>query len=64
MFSSLIQGNHVFDVPDGYKMMVTSGNSGLSIQLNPIKKEFMDNGSWFWKYMLNDNHIQLEMVEL
>ncbi|GKC52559.1 UTP--glucose-1-phosphate uridylyltransferase 3, chloroplastic, partial [Tanacetum coccineum] len=59
-----LEGNHVFDVPDGYKMMVTSGNSGLSIRLNPINKEYMGSGSWFWKYMLNDNHIQLEMVEL
>ncbi|XP_023732093.1 UTP--glucose-1-phosphate uridylyltransferase 3, chloroplastic [Lactuca sativa] len=59
-----IEGNHLFQVPDGYKMRVTSGTSGLSIDLNPIKKEFMDSGSWFWKYMLNDGHIQLELVEL
>ncbi|KAK9050678.1 hypothetical protein SSX86_030351 [Deinandra increscens subsp. villosa] len=58
-----IEGNHVFEVPDGYKMMVSSGSSGLSIQLNPIKKEFMDSGSWFWKYILNGKHIKLELVE-
>ncbi|KAJ9539820.1 hypothetical protein OSB04_026326 [Centaurea solstitialis] len=58
-----LEGNHVFEVPDGYKMMVTSGNSGLSVHLSPIKKEFMDSGSWFWKYTLNGKHIQLELVE-
>nr|XP_043631343.1 UTP--glucose-1-phosphate uridylyltransferase 3, chloroplastic isoform X2 [Erigeron canadensis] len=58
-----LEGNHVFEVPDGYKMIVTSENSGLSINLNPIKKECMDSGSWFWKYMLKDKHIQLELVE-
>ncbi|KAL8210763.1 hypothetical protein R6Q57_005200 [Mikania cordata] len=58
-----LEGNHVFEVPDGYRMTVTSGNSGLSIQLNPIKKEFMDSGSWFWKYILKGKHIKLELVE-
>ncbi|KAI3809160.1 hypothetical protein L1987_25130 [Smallanthus sonchifolius] len=58
-----LEGNHVFEVPDGYKMTVTSGNSGLSIQLNPIKKEFMDSGSWFWKYILKGKHVKLELVE-
>ncbi|XP_024970468.1 UTP--glucose-1-phosphate uridylyltransferase 3, chloroplastic isoform X2 [Cynara cardunculus var. scolymus] len=58
-----LEGNHVFEVPDGYKMMVTSGNSGLSVHLNPIRKEFMDSGSWVWKYILKGKHIQLELVE-
>ncbi|MFS7958244.1 putative UTP--glucose-1-phosphate uridylyltransferase [Helianthus anomalus] len=58
-----LEGNHVFEVPDGYKMTVTSGSSGLSIQSNPIKKEFIDSGSWFWKYIINGKHIKLELVE-
>ncbi|KAJ0909462.1 putative UTP--glucose-1-phosphate uridylyltransferase [Helianthus annuus] len=60
-----LEGNHVFEVPDGYKMTVTSGSSGcgLSTQSNPIKKEFIDSGSWFWKYIINDKHIKLELVE-
>lgn len=58
------QGNHEFEVPDGHKLKITSGNSGLTVQLNPIEKEFMGSGSWFWKYMINGTHIQLELVEL
>lgn len=26
--SSLMQGNHTFDVPNGYSLKITSGNSG------------------------------------
>lgn len=59
----VLQGNHVFEVPNGCKMKVTLGNSGLDVQLNPIEDKWMDTGSWFWNYKLNGTHIQLELVE-
>lgn len=58
-----IQGNHVFEVPDGYRMKITSGDSGLSVQLNPIEPYKMDRGSWYWNYKINSPHIKLELVE-
>ncbi|XP_077215330.1 UDP-glucose pyrophosphorylase 3 [Tasmannia lanceolata] len=58
------QGNHVFEVPSGHRLQITTGNSGLSAKLDPIKSEMMDRGSWFWNYKLKGTHIHLEMVEL
>ncbi|GFQ07401.1 hypothetical protein PHJA_002884200 [Phtheirospermum japonicum] len=60
----VIQGDYVFDVPDGHKMHVTSGNSGLDVQLKPIEEDLMDSGTWFWNYKIRGTHIALEMVEL
>ncbi|XP_068644219.1 UTP--glucose-1-phosphate uridylyltransferase 3, chloroplastic-like [Aristolochia californica] len=60
----MLQGNHLFEVPDGHKLQVTQGFSGLVVKLDPIKKDMMDSGSWFWKYKLKGTHFQLEMVEL
>ncbi|KAJ4970072.1 hypothetical protein NE237_003171 [Protea cynaroides] len=60
----VLQGNHVFEVPDGHKLQITAGNPGFSVKLDPIEKNMMDSGSWFWKYKLNGTHIQLEMVDL
>ncbi|KAL7108918.1 hypothetical protein ACP275_06G143000 [Erythranthe tilingii] len=59
----VIQGNHVYDVPDGHKLKITSGVSGLEINLKPIEDELMDSGTWFWKYKLNGTHVELESVE-
>ncbi|KAL1808974.1 hypothetical protein ACET3Z_025964 [Daucus carota] len=59
----ILQGNHTFDVPSGYRMKVSSANSGLAVCLKPIKKDLMDCGSWFWKYHIKGSHVQLEMVE-
>ncbi|KAL6977499.1 UTP--glucose-1-phosphate uridylyltransferase 3, chloroplastic [Sarracenia purpurea var. burkii] len=60
----ILQGNHDFEVPHGYKLKITSGNSGLAVQLNPIEEKLMDKGSWFWNYKINGAHFQLELVEL
>ncbi|KAF3786957.1 hypothetical protein EJ110_NYTH24223 [Nymphaea thermarum] len=60
----VLEGNHVYEVPSGYKLLVTNGNSGVSTRLVPIQKEMMDCGSWFWKYNRNKSHITLEMVEM
>ncbi|XP_074287197.1 UTP--glucose-1-phosphate uridylyltransferase 3, chloroplastic isoform X2 [Silene latifolia] len=57
------EGNHVFEVPDGHKLKITSANPGLSLQLDPIEGSKKDNGSWFWKYKIDGTHIKLEMVE-
>ncbi|GLT92937.1 hypothetical protein SLE2022_107470 [Rubroshorea leprosula] len=58
-----IQGNHLFEVPDGYRMKITSGNPGLSVQLDPIEPNKMDRGSWYWDYKINGTHIELELKE-
>ncbi|XP_024466052.1 UTP--glucose-1-phosphate uridylyltransferase 3, chloroplastic isoform X2 [Populus trichocarpa] len=58
-----IQGNQIFEIPDGYKMKITSGDSGLQVQLNPLEQKIMDSGSWHWNYKIHGSHIQLELVE-
>ncbi|XP_011035906.1 PREDICTED: uncharacterized protein LOC105133562 isoform X1 [Populus euphratica] len=59
-----IQGNQIFEIPDGYKMKITSGDSGLQVQLNPLEQKIMDSGSWHWNYKIHGPHIQLELVEM
>ncbi|KAG6665926.1 UTP--glucose-1-phosphate uridylyltransferase 3, chloroplastic isoform X1 [Carya illinoinensis] len=60
----VLEGNHVFEVPNGYKMKIEPGRPGLSVQLDPIEPSIMDSGSWFWNYQIKGSHIQLELVEL
>ncbi|KAJ4827906.1 UTP--glucose-1-phosphate uridylyltransferase 3, chloroplastic [Turnera subulata] len=60
----ILQGDHVFEVPDGYKMKITSGDSGLEIQLNPLEPSMLDSGSWYWKYRRDGSHILLDLVDL
>ncbi|KAF9596503.1 hypothetical protein IFM89_012234 [Coptis chinensis] len=60
----VLQGNHVFVVPNGHKMLITAGNPDMSIKVNALEQHMMDSGSWFWKYKLKGTHIHLEMVEL
>ncbi|XP_057980825.1 UTP--glucose-1-phosphate uridylyltransferase 3, chloroplastic isoform X2 [Malania oleifera] len=60
----IIQGNHVIEVPNGYKLSIMSGNPGFSAQLKPIEQDMMDCGSWFWNYKIKDGHVQLELIEL
>ncbi|PRQ59485.1 putative UTP--glucose-1-phosphate uridylyltransferase [Rosa chinensis] len=60
----ILKGNHIFEVPNGYKMKITPGDSGLAIGLDPIAENMMDSGSWYWKYGIKDTNIQLELVEL
>ncbi|XP_027337973.1 UTP--glucose-1-phosphate uridylyltransferase 3, chloroplastic [Abrus precatorius] len=59
----VLQGNHVFEVPDGYKMKIIPGSAGLAIQLDPIEQDMMHSGSWHWNYKIEGSHIQLELVE-
>uniref|UniRef100_A0A1J3EFQ4 UDP-sugar pyrophosphorylase n=1 Tax=Noccaea caerulescens TaxID=107243 RepID=A0A1J3EFQ4_NOCCA len=59
-----IQGNQVFEVPDGHRLKITQGNSGLSINLEAMKEEVKETGSWYWNYQLNGSHINLEQVEV
>lgn len=33
-------------------------------KLDPISKEMMDSGTWYWKYAVDGAHVKLEMVEL
>lgn len=59
-----LEGNLVFEVPDGYRMHVISSDTGFEVKLDPIKDEMMDTGSWFWEYKTNGSHIQLQKIEL
>ncbi|KFK34847.1 hypothetical protein AALP_AA5G200800 [Arabis alpina] len=59
-----IQGNQVFEVPDGHRLKITRGNSGLCINLEAMKEEIMETGSWYWNYQLNGSHIHLEQVQV
>ncbi|CAL0327916.1 unnamed protein product [Lupinus luteus] len=59
----VLEGNHVFEVPDGYKMKITAGSPALAVQLDPIDQRTVDSGSWHWNYKIEDSHIQLELVE-
>ncbi|XP_034906978.1 UTP--glucose-1-phosphate uridylyltransferase 3, chloroplastic isoform X2 [Populus alba] len=58
-----VQGNQIFEIPDGYKMKITSGDSGLQVQLNPLEQKIMDSGSWHWNYKIHGPHIRLGLVE-
>ncbi|KAM7275795.1 hypothetical protein ACFE04_017661 [Oxalis oulophora] len=60
----VLQGNHLFEVPDGYKMKITSGNPGIAVQLDTIEEKMIDTGSWHWKYNIDGSRIRLELVEL
>ncbi|KAL4350105.1 hypothetical protein HN51_031179 [Arachis hypogaea] len=59
----VLQGNHVYEVPDGYKLKITQGNTGLAIQLDPIEESRMESGSWHWDYKIEGSHVCLELVE-
>ncbi|KNA24035.1 hypothetical protein SOVF_019800 [Spinacia oleracea] len=59
-----IEGNHVFEVPNGYRLKVTSANPGISLLLDPIEDSKKDTGSWFWSYKMDGAHVKLEMVDL
>ncbi|KAF4352766.1 hypothetical protein G4B88_010166 [Cannabis sativa] len=55
-----IQGDHIFEVPNGYKLKITTG---MAVQLEPIDKNMVESGSWYWKYKIKGSHIELELVE-
>ncbi|CAH2064010.1 unnamed protein product [Thlaspi arvense] len=59
-----IEGNHVFEVPDGHRLKITTRDLGLNIDLEAMKEEEMETGSWYWNYQLNGSHIHLEQVEV
>uniref|UniRef100_A0A7N0RJU5 UGP3-like C-terminal hexapeptide repeats domain-containing protein n=1 Tax=Kalanchoe fedtschenkoi TaxID=63787 RepID=A0A7N0RJU5_KALFE len=59
-----LQGSHVFEVPNGYKLKITQGNQGIVSQLHPIDNKMMDMGSWFWRYRIKGKNIELELVDL
>ncbi|KGN45802.2 UTP--glucose-1-phosphate uridylyltransferase 3, chloroplastic [Cucumis sativus] len=60
----VLQGNHVFEVPDGYKLKISPGTSGFEAQLDQIELDKQDTGSWYWNYKIEGSHIKLEYVEL
>ncbi|KAL9332631.1 hypothetical protein ACSQ67_002241 [Phaseolus vulgaris] len=59
----VLQGNHVFEVPDGHRLKIMPGSPGLAIQLDPIDQDMMESGSWHWNYRVQGSHIQLDLVE-
>jgi len=63
-FDVVLEGSHRFVVPNGHRMRVTSGVTGLSCTLTPLVGEAATNGTWFWHYQVdNDEQIRLNMVE-
>ncbi|GAB2299315.1 UTP--glucose-1-phosphate uridylyltransferase 3, chloroplastic [Dionaea muscipula] len=58
-----LKGSHVFEVPDGHKLLITSGKAGLSLHLHAIEDSRMDSGSWSWNYKIDGAHVKLELVE-
>ncbi|XP_010504481.1 PREDICTED: UTP--glucose-1-phosphate uridylyltransferase 3, chloroplastic isoform X2 [Camelina sativa] len=58
-----VEGNHVFEVPDGHILKITQGNAVL-INLEAMKEEVSEKGSWYWDYKLNGSHIHLQQVEV
>ncbi|KAK8473790.1 hypothetical protein PHAVU_001G244900 [Phaseolus vulgaris] len=59
----VLQGNHVFEVPDGHRLKIMPGSPGLAIQLDPIDQDRMESGSWHWNYRVQGSHVQLDLVE-
>nr|ATG70735.1 UGP3 UDP-glucose pyrophosphorylase 3 [Juniperus oxycedrus] len=60
----ILKGDHLFEVPDGHRLQITAGDSGLSSTMEPIIDEMSICGSWHWKYTLHNSHFNLEMVQL
>ena len=56
-----LKGDQSFEVPNGFKMIVTSGLNGSSrSSLEPLQAE----PSWQWKYTMGaDKHIRLELAK-
>ncbi|KAF6262593.1 nucleotide-diphospho-sugar transferase [Scenedesmus sp. NREL 46B-D3] len=50
-YDCTISGNQVFEVPDGFRMVVTASGSagGLSVQLLPLRG---DKPTWQWSYAM------------
>ncbi|KAM0888165.1 hypothetical protein ACQ4PT_028518 [Festuca glaucescens] len=60
----LLKGNYMFEVPDGHRMRIIQDGSGFAVKLDPISKEMMDSGSWYWEYMVDGAYVKLNLVEL
>jgi len=60
----VLKGNHVFDVPDGHRMCIIQDEAGFVVKLDPISKEMMDSGTWYWEYTVDGAHVKLNMVDL
>ncbi|KAL2939742.1 UTP--glucose-1-phosphate uridylyltransferase 3 chloroplastic [Bienertia sinuspersici] len=50
-----LEGNHVYEVPDGYRLKITSANPGISVQFDPVEDSKKDTGSWFWNTRLMEH---------
>uniref|UniRef100_A0A0E0HFS4 UGP3-like C-terminal hexapeptide repeats domain-containing protein n=1 Tax=Oryza nivara TaxID=4536 RepID=A0A0E0HFS4_ORYNI len=60
----VLKGNHIFEVPTGHRMRIVQDGPEFVAKLDPISKEMMDGGTWYWKYAVDGAHVKLEMVEL
>lgn len=63
-FDVVLEGDHIFEVPEGHCLRVTNGNTGICCRMQPIVGEMETQGSWYWKYTVHNSHVHLEMVEL
>lgn len=56
-----LKGSQRFEVPDGFKMTVTTGAAG---SVKTSLQVLMDEPSWQWKYSMADQgNIKLQMLE-
>uniref|UniRef100_A0A0D9WHI9 UGP3-like C-terminal hexapeptide repeats domain-containing protein n=1 Tax=Leersia perrieri TaxID=77586 RepID=A0A0D9WHI9_9ORYZ len=60
----VLKGNHIFEVPSGHRMCILQDGADFVVKLDPIGKEMIDSGTWYWKYAVDGAHVKLEMVEL
>ena len=56
-----MKGRQRFEVPDGFRMLVTTGSAGT---LKTSLQVLTDDPSWEWKYsMAEQGNVQLQMLE-
>lgn len=56
-----LKGSQRFEVPDGFKMIVTTGAAG---SVKTSLQVLTDEPSWQWKYTMADQgNIKLQMLE-
>ncbi|BAF17714.2 Os05g0468600 [Oryza sativa Japonica Group] len=58
----VLKGNHIFEVPTGHRMRIVQDGPEFVAKLDPISKEMMDSGTWYWKYAVDGAHVKLEMA--
>lgn len=63
-YDVVLEGNHIFEVPEGHRLRVTNENIGICSRMQPLMDKMASRGSWYWQYTVHNSHVHLEMVEL